>query len=298
MLLDHCRVMILMTSHNRKEQTIRCIRSLKAVSGIETAFVVVDAGSTDGTCEALREEAGVKLIRRGGELYWNGGMRVAMSYAAKHGEETDYVFLVNDDVEFFPGALQSMLERLEGGEAKAPESCADKTGKTELPPAETCRIDAVVGATKNAAGEQTYGGVRMKSKRFARFELIPPSGERISCDTFNCNALLIRYESFQRAGNLDAAYVHSLGDYDYGMKLNRLGMQVVNSADYVGICEGNAVKGSWLDPKLSRSERLKKKESEKGLPGRDWYHFLRKNYGLTAALYHSITPYARILLGI
>ncbi len=275
MLLDRSRIMVLMTSHNRKDQTLSCIRSLKKDAGIPLTFVVVDAGSTDGSREALREEADVKLILRGDDLYWNGGMRVAMNYAAKHAGEYTHIFLVNDDVEFLPGALKMMLERMESQS-----------------------VDAVVGATKNAAGEQTYGGVRMKSRYLARYELIPPSVTPEECDTFNCNALLIRLDSFLQAGNLDATYVHSLGDYDYGMKLKRLGMRVVNSRDFAGICEGNDKEGSWLDPSLPRRERLKKKESEKGLPRKDWYHFVRKNYSFPAALYHSVTPYIRILLGV
>jgi len=289
MLLSQVRVMVLMTSHNRKEQTLKCIRSLRSDPGIDLRFVVVDAGSTDGSREALSAEKDTTLILRGDDLFWNGGMRVAMSYAAKCGAGATHVFLVNDDVEFFSGALRSLLARMGDAEGAEDPGSGEKVRDD---------IDAVVGATKNAAGEQTYGGVRMSSAYLARYELIPPSEQPEACDTFNCNALLMRYASFIKAGNLDAAYVHSMGDYDYGMKLRRLQMHVINSAAYVGLCEGNAKEGSWLDPSLPRRERLRKKESEKGLPRRDWYHFVRKNYSLPAAVYHSMTPYVKILLGI
>ncbi|MBR6850260.1 MAG: hypothetical protein IKM88_08515, partial [Lachnospiraceae bacterium] len=71
----------------------------------------------------------------------------------------------------------------------------------------------------------------------------------------------------------------------------------VNTADFVGECDDNDVSGSWKDRALDRKTRLKLKEGPKGLPRKDWYHFVRKNYSFPAAVYHSMTPYLRILLG-
>ena len=271
------KVMILLTCHNRRSHTEDCLDSLLSGCNAECHIVAVDAGSTDGTVEMLDsypvENGDIRLIRRGPELFWNGGMRVAMNYAAANCKNADYIMLVNDDVHFYPGALNEMIERLEKYDA-----------------------DAVVGATKAHSGEQSYGGVKMLSKHLARYELIPPSKEPAYCDTFNCNALLLTKECFLSTGNLDRAYVHSMGDYDYGMRLKRAGRRVINTADYTGECDDNDIKGSWRDTTLSRSERLKKKEGPKGLPRSDWYHYVRKNYGPAAALWHSITPYVRILL--
>ena len=273
------KVAVLLTCHDRKEKTLACVSSLIEGNETKMVFAVVDAGSSDNTPEALKElardmYADVRVIRRGNELYWNGGMRVALSYAYQKLKDVDAILMVNDDVLFFPGAVDKLVERME------------KTG-----------ADAVAGACINSEGTQSYGGVRMKSKHFARFELIPPGEEETQCDTFNCNCVMVKYDSFTSCGNLDAAYVHSLGDYDYGMRLNRYGMKVVNSADYCGKCDDNPTEGSWRDSKLSRIRRLQLKESEKGLPASDWYHFLVKNYGLLPAVYHSITPYLRLLIG-
>ncbi|MCR5119596.1 MAG: glycosyltransferase family 2 protein [Lachnospiraceae bacterium] len=273
------KVAVLLTCHDRKEKTLACVRSLAEGNETKLVFAVTDAGSSDGTPEALKElgrelYTDIRVIRRGSELYWNGGMRVSLSYAYQKLKDADAILMVNDDVRFFPGAVDKLVDRML---------------KTEA--------DAVAGACINSEAEQSYGGVRMKSKHFARFELIPPSEEETICDTFNCNCVLIKYECFTSCGNLDAAYVHSLGDYDYGMRLNRYGRKVVNSAEYCGECDDNPTEGSWRDNKLSRIKRLKLKESEKGLPSADWYHFLVKNYGLIPALYHSATPYLRILIG-
>ena len=275
------KIAILLCCHERKEHTKVCLDTLleNFPGSLEPTVVVVDAGSTDGTPEMLlsypMKSGKLILIRKGPDLFWTGAMRIAMSYAAKRLKDSDYVFLVNDDVRFLPGAMDALVQRMEEVHA-----------------------DAVVGATKAGNGMQSYGGVRLTSRCLARYELIPPSKEPELCDTFNCNCLLLSGTCFLTMGNLDRAYVHSLGDYDYGLRLKKAGKIVVNSADYTGICDDNKTEGSWRDKTLSRRERLKKKESPKGLPRRDWYHYVRKNYSFPAALYHSLTPYLRILLGI
>ena len=275
------KIAVLMTCHNRKEHTVACIRSLTDGAEEQAAlhFVVVDAGSTDGTKEALKELAAegfqIRHIRAPENLFWNGGMRIAMRYAAKYMKDCTYALLVNDDVVFYPGTVATLIARL-----------------TKY------RTDAVVGATKDGTGQQSYGGVRKKSKYTARYELIPPSEEPEQCDTFNCNCLLLTYDCFRRMGNLDPAYVHSMGDYDYGMRLSHRGCTVINTADFVGECDDNDTSGSWRDKGLDRKKRLELKEGPKGLPRKDWYHFVRKNYSFPAAVYHSVTPYLRILLKI
>ncbi len=275
------KIAILLCCHERKEHTKACLDTLLEglPESLEPVVVVVDAGSTDGTSQMLESypmpSGRLILIRRGPELFWTGAMRIAMSYAAKRLKDSDYVLLVNDDVRFLPGALEALVRRIKAVNA-----------------------DAVAGATRSESGAQSYGGVRLTSRCLARYELIPPSEEPQLCDTFNCNCLLLDGKCFLSMGNLDRAYVHSMGDYDYGLRLKKAGKIVINSADYTGICEDNRLEGSWRDKTLSRRERLKKKESPKGLPRRDWYHYVRKNYSLPAALYHSLTPYLRILLGI
>ncbi|MBR1470269.1 MAG: glycosyltransferase family 2 protein [Lachnospiraceae bacterium] len=271
---------VLLTCHNRKEHTIGCILSL--LEGVEErkdlCFVAVDAGSTDGTREALqelvRQGIRIKYIPAPDSLFWNGGMRIAMAYAAKHMSDSAYVLLVNDDVRFYPQAVEKLIARQQ-----------------------MYKSDAVAGSTEDAGGRQSYGGVRQCSKYLARFALIPPTEKPELCDTFNCNCLLMTYDCFRRMGNLDKAYVHSMGDYDYGLRMKHRGAIVINSGAHVGSCDDNDISGSWKDPSLDRKTRLQRKEGPKGLPAKDWYHFIRKNYSLPAAVYHSMTPYLRILLG-
>lgn len=269
------KIAVLITCFNRKEMTINCIKSLAETNkDIDFRFVVTDDNSSDGTKEALQAlPYKIKLIDGDGSLFWNGGMRKSIAYALSNVDKFDYALLVNDDVAFYPGTINQMIDRIK-----------------------TSGADVVVGATCDEDGKMTYGGVLKTSKHLAKFKPMEPGNDDMQCDTFNCNAVLLKSEVFKEAGNFDSKYTHAMGDYDYGFRLRKLGYTVVSSTNFVGHCEANAIEGTWLDPKLPRKERLKLKEGPKGLPKKDYYHFVRKNYGLLPAIYHSLTPYIRILI--
>lgn len=276
-------VTVMLTCYNRIKYTIPCVEALVAGNPkVSFHFIITDDNSTDGTMEALKKLTySMTLLSGNGQLFWNGGMEKTLDYALTKAEKTDYYLLVNDDVAFFKGSVEELIERQKGAPKDGIQSQA-----------------VIVGSTEDSSGRTSYGGVKLLSKHFARFALVEPSETYEECDTFNGNCVLIPREIFFKAGNVDSVYRHSMSDYDYGMRIRKLGYTIYNSSGHVGKCNDNDVVGSWRDTTLKRGERLKKKESLKGLPRRDWYHFIRKNYGFFPAIYHSITPYIRILLGI
>lgn len=272
------RVVVLMTTFNRCDNTKNCILSLTEKNPeLDMRFVVTDDKSQDGTEDMLLqlgEKIKIHLIKGNGSLFWTGGMYKSLEYALVHSKEFDYALLVNDDVEFYDNAIENLKRRLEKSNAKI-----------------------IVGATEDADGNMSYGGVKKLSRFFAKFGLVEPSEEIRYCDTFNCNCVLMSSEIFGLLGNLDNKYIHSMGDFDYGLMATKKGFKIVSSDSFVGRCSDNDVSKSWRNPKLPRSERLKLKESPKGLPRKDWFHFVNKNYGFISALYHTATPYIRILIG-
>lgn len=276
-------VTVMMTCFNRIQYTIPCVKTLaEGNPEVSFHFIVTDDGSTDNTGEALKElPYALTLLSGNGQLFWNGGMEKALGYALTEAEKTDYYLLVNDDVAFFEHAIEKLIARQKDA-AKHLEGNPENI--------------VIAGSTAAADGGTSYGGVKLLSKYFARFAVIEPSEEYRECDTFNGNCVLLPRDVFFRAGNVDGSYRHSMSDYDYGMKLRRLGFWIFNSSEHVGRCNDNDIAGSWRDRTLKRGDRLRKKESPKGLPRKDWYHFIRKNYGFFPAVYHSITPYIRILL--
>lgn len=269
-------IVALLTCFNRKQHTIECIRSLiEGNKNLDFQFVVVDDKSSDGTVDELKKLPYNILILLGtGQFFWNGGMQMAIDYVHTNFLNKDYYLWVNDDVQFFHHAIENLIDR------------HNKQKNT-----------VVVGSTQDASGNMSYGGVRKESNWFARFSLVEPSEDIVKCDTFNGNCVLIPNEVFLKAGNVDSYYMHSMGDFDYGMKLSKMGIVIINAKEHVGRCNDNAIQNTWRDSSLPRKKRIELKETNKGLPTRDWFYFIRKNYGIVSAIYHSVTPYIRIIIG-
>lgn len=266
------RVLGLMTCFNRKEKTINSIISLiKNNPDIMFRFIVVDDNSSDGTPEELRKIDEVRVIQGNGSLYYSGGMRAAIDEALKEKEEYEYCLLFNDDVDFFPHALEKMAD--------------DRSA------------DILVGATCDNDGALSYGGVIRTSRLRPSYEIIDwTSAQSESCDTFNANCVLIKWAVFENLGNMDPVYTHSMGDFDYGFMASKKGYSIKVHKGYIGTCIDNPVSGGWRDKTLPRLIRIKKKESPKGLPTKEWFHYLNKNYSFVTACIYSVIPYVRIIL--
>jgi GT2 family glycosyltransferase len=278
-------ITVIFTCFNRREKTVRCIESLLTGNpDITFDFVVLDDNSTDGTREALktggRSGCKIKILQGDGSSYWAGGMRQAIAYA-KENTDTPYYLLINDDVEFFDGAIGGMIEE------------AEKLCGRQESGAASARL-ALVGPMCDEKGNFSYGGIRYTNG--IHYEDVHPGDEDPSCDTFNMNCLLVIGAVFHEMPNFDKHYIHSLADFDYGLEMKRRQIPVRVYGSFVGRCPDNDPKGGWTDRSLTRRERLRQKESIKGAPFAPWFYFLRKNFGLRQAILHGFTPYLRILL--
>lgn len=275
------QVTVIFTCFNRREKTECCMRSISENNpSLVFDYVVLDDNSSDGTSEMLehmkRDGWQITVLHGDGNSYWAGGMRKAISYAKQHAE-SDYYLLVNDDVEFYAGAVEKLV--------KDADEVRTETGKPVV----------MVGPMCDESGRFSYGGIRYQNG-IHYTEVKPEDAER-SCDSFNMNCILLEKETFLAVPNFDEHYIHSLADFDYGLTVKRMGITMLVTDCYAGICPDNDPTGGWSDRSLSRVERLKKKESIKGAPFKPWFYFLGKNFGLKQALLHGFTPYIRILLG-
>ena len=281
------KIMGLATCYNRKEKTVKAIEGLIGKNpGSELSFVITDDNSSDGTAEALEKYDCVTVVHGNGSSFYTGGMRLAIAKATEiiNGSGTenypDYIMLFNDDVDFYDGAIDALVSKL-----KKKEDAPSKV----IYVGPTCEAD-----------EKTfsYGGVVRRSNFRPKFRRLKADDEAgLPVDTFNANCVLIPTGLFLRTGNMDSVYNHSLGDFDYGYMLRKKGGEIYVSDEYVGICPFNSDKGTWNDTSLSRRERFKKKESIKGVPFGEFFHYLLKNYNILTAIIYSFSPYVRILIG-
>lgn len=263
------RIGVVMACHNRREKTLAALRALAAQRGdnAEVGVHLVDDGSTDGTSDAVRAEfPDAEILPGDGGLYWNGGMRVA--FVAAQERDPDHYLWLNDDTVLDDTALRVLLETA------------------------AAQPDAIVaGSTRDPdTSELTYGGVhRPDRSRPLRFALVPPGDQPRECETMNGNAVLIPRAVARVVGNLEPAYRHGMGDYDYGLRARRAGCPVWIAPGTVATCARNpeAVPGGRpLRQELARLADVK------NLPARDWLVFSRRWAGPAWPVYWA-SPYVR-----
>lgn len=271
-------VCVILTCFNRKYKTVRCVESLVMRNqDVNFDFIITDDKSSDGTVEALAQlPYKIEILHGNGSLFWCGGMRKGIDYFFNiDNRKYDYVLLVNDDVEFFENAVSNLIIQ---------NNKRDNT--------------VMVGVTCDREGNTTYGlQKQFHSLRRNTNQLQEVSDAEIEGDTFNANCVLIPVDILKNTGNMDNHYTHGLGDFDLGYRMKRMGYHIVSGRGYVGICEKNEMVNTWLDNRLSRIKRIKLKESVKGSPFKELFHFYRVNYGVLYAIIRSIFPYVKILLG-
>lgn len=268
------RVLGLATCFNRKEKTVNALKSLMQKNeNIDFSFIIVDDNSSDGTKEALEAMPEVRVISGDGNLYYSGGMRIAIKEAKKQNGKFDYCLLFNDDVEFVEAAVEDLCQK--------------------------DRAVIWVGPTCEKDGSLSYGGVVKTSKWRPKTEIIMADDSKgRCCDTFNANCVLIPWDIFMDLKNIDGKYTHSIGDFDYGFEAKKRGHIIKVSDKYVGVCPDNPVNSNnnWRNVELSRKRRFQLKESSKGLPFAEYFYYLNKQYNILTALIYSLIPYVRILL--
>lgn len=268
-------ILVLATCYNRKAKTLNFVNTLRQDRQQSFSFIIVDDNSSDGTAEALALLPDVSLIKGNGKLFYSGGMRVAIEAAQNIAlDKYDFVMLANDDVDFYKEAITRLINYLGTEES------------------------IVVGATCSSAGEMSYSGAVKTSKIRPSYRRVmsTPSIKRY-CDTFCANCVLIPSGIFCHLGNIDPFFQHAMGDFDYGFEARKKGFQILASNFFVGICNDNSRAGTWKDNTLARKERIRLKETPKGLPRREWFYYLRKNHSTITAVVYSIVPYIQIMLG-
>ncbi len=252
------RLAALLTVHNRKEKTLATLDRLfaqeKLPAGLELTVYLVDDGSSDGTLQAIAKCFPlVRLIQGTGNLFWCGGMHLAFGEAMQQG--FDYYLWLNNDTTLFSDALSKLLD------------ASVRLGADNI----------IVGSTHDPETHQhTYGGVtRLRRLRRLHFTPIPPGKIPLPVETMNGNCVLIPQTVAQKVGNLDSAFTHGLGDFDYGLRARKLGIGIYIAPEYHGDCRRNPP----MDRKLPFVSRWKKLLSLHGLPPREWAVFAQRYAG-------------------
>jgi GT2 family glycosyltransferase len=268
------RIAAVIAAYNRKALTLECLRSLLAqqVPGVTLDAFVLDDASDDGTSEAIAEQFPEATVLHGnGQLYWNGGMRRA--FAAAIAGHYDYYLWMNDDTRLDDGALAVLLDTERRVRQRDDEAVI------------------VAGSTRHPeTGELTYGGVvRPYRWRPLRSELVEPGEAPRPCETMNGNAVLISRAVVQRVGNIDPAFSHGAGDFDYGLRARAAGCSIWIAPGTIGTCASHPRRRTDDQPLL---EELRRLWSTKELSPGSWAVYSRRWGGMLWPVYW-LSPYLR-----
>lgn len=281
-LKPELRIAALLTCHNRRALTLGCVESLLSQAGHDAVVTpyVTDDGSTDGTAMALQERFPEAVVLEGdGSLFWVGGMR--MAYTAAERDDPTHHLWMNDDTHLDADAIALLLTA---------ESQLHAAGKGPV---------IVVGSTRDPDTDAlTYGGVsRTDPSRPLKWDWVVPRAQPVEVETMNGNCVLVPREIVREIGNIDPAFSHKMGDFDYGLRARVRGFGIWLAPGTVGTCARNAPPSPGS---LSRRDRLRRLVDTKELPPHDWREFSRRYAGPAWPLYWA-SPYlrrgARILLG-
>ena len=252
-------IAVIITVHNRKTKTINSLNNLfhqSIPSNCKLEVYMTDDGCTDGTPEAVREMfPDVRIIKGDGTLFWNRGMHLAWTVAAKE-RDYDYYLWLNDDTFIYDGCIARLLSESERYEEKS------------IVVGSTC----AVGNTSKI----TYGGSQNGKK-------ITDVESRNRCDEINGNIVLIPKYVYDILGTNDPYFRHCLGDTDYGLRAKENNIGCYLGKGIFGECDLHESPTVWMDPSQPFKKRWKNFFSPLGNNPFEFFYFKKKHNGLVSA---------------
>ncbi len=244
-------IAILLTVHNRKVKTLRCLSSIQKTytthkSNIQIDAFLTDDGSTDGTTEAILQENfsfPIHVLKADGTLFWNGGMINSWKAALAIGGFDGFLWL-NDDTVVLPEFWQDLLD--------CHTYCMHTYKKGGI----------YVGSTKDRRTEDfTYGGFVYTNKLTLKDKFILPDGHSFQeCEAAHGNITYVSADVVAKMGIFTEKYHHGGSDHDYTYLAHKAGFPVLVLPHYSGYCENdhlNNDKGIAFR-NLSLKERVKR----------------------------------------
>ena len=262
-------IAVLITCHNRKTKTLRCLKHLfnsKFKKSYNLDVFLVDDGSSDGTSKAVNKNyPKVNIIESDGSLFWGRGMRLAWEAAVKY-KEFDYFLWLNDDTNIYTSSINEMLE-----------ICANNNNEV-----------IVVGSTIDPFKKRiSYGGI-LKDK-----SLVIPNGNRQECNAFNGNVILISSFVFKKLGYIDNYYTHYYGDTDYGLRAKGKSIKCLVSYNFIGECSMHDKVRDCFDPEINILKRMQHLYTPLGHSPIQFFRLELAHKGIFVAIFHFITIHIR-----
>lgn len=209
------QVNVLIPVHNRIDATLECLDCLKRQSYKNIRIIVVDDGSTDGTCQEIKKKyPEVDILRGDGNLWWTGAMYMGVEHILRKAKVEDFILSLNNDTFFESDFIESLVSE------------SKKHGR------------AIIGSMEKSyfdRAEIIYRGEWLDWKKFS-FDV--KSGPIEDGDS-DCNekvnvlpgrGMLIPVEVFKKIDNFNKkVFPHYIADYDFTVRAFNAGIKLVLS---------------------------------------------------------------------
>lgn len=271
------KIAILLSSFNRANKTLECIRTLSKQDHNADIYLVDDCSTDTTVIDINAEFPNVNVIHGSGSLFWAGAMRLGWSKIDQ--KKYDSLIVVNDDVEFYNDAIDLAIKDYE----EIIESRGD--------------IDFVLVGSTNYFNNQalaSYGGQERSSFWHPlKFKIIQPTSEIQEADTLNMNFAIIPIKTLDKFGFLEDYFIHGGADYEFGLRLIKNKGKVFVMRGFVGSCNRNPEKLYSKNIK----ERFLQFHHPKNQPFSQRIKYFKTYGGLFWPLLF-LLPYVKIILGL
>jgi GT2 family glycosyltransferase len=202
------RLAVIVVTWNSREDTLRCLASLRGELGSGDTVVVVDNASTDGTADGVRREhPRVHVLGAGANVGFAGGNNIGLRWALDQGYR--WVLLLNADTVVPPGTIEPLVAFAEAhphGAAFQPLLVRDDAAR----------------ATIDSSGQAVFRYPGAEDAQAGEPVAAAPSGP---APIFGACAAasLIRVEALRRVGLLDEGFFCIFEDTDLAFRLQLAG---------------------------------------------------------------------------
>ncbi len=219
------KIELVIPVYNRREITLQGLRSLRRIDcrNLEVHIIVVNDGSTDGTCEAIQKDfPEVQIIKGDGTLHYAAGTNRGISAALER--NPDYIVTMNDDAVFHEQFLQRLVKTAEAN----PHSIV---GALLLLWNEPHRVFQVDFKWKTSVGGW------FQPEEATAFDF---SHEAFKVEGMAGNCVLFPVEAIRECGLMDEKkFPHGWGDIQYVVRMKRKGWRLLIEPKSYVWCEPN-----------------------------------------------------------
>jgi len=253
------RIVAVVLNWNGGEETLQCLRSLRALGAASPLALLADNGSADGSVEqALAEQPDLLVLRHGSNLGYAEGNNRALRHAFG-ALRADWVCLLNSDVVVQPDTFRALLAGARavdtgGRPVGALGPCLYYKDRPQVVWACGGRIGPQINVTQllGHGGRAPQGAARAPRE----VDYLPGA------------CLMVSREACERAGLLDESFFCYLEDADWCLRIREAGLAVV------AVPDASALHG------LSSSTGGGYSAGRKYMTGVNSVHFLRKHGSL------------------